>query len=55
MWKVYLKLLNSIAMEDARKPVYESPALRLIEMNLEVDFTLSDPTITPPFEDDQDW
>ena len=42
-------------MEEARKPVYESPSLRLIAMNLEVNFTLSDPNITPPYEDDQDW
>jgi hypothetical protein len=42
-------------MEEVRKPVYESPALRLIAMNLEVNFTLSDPIVTPPFEDDQDW
>ena len=42
-------------MEDARKTAYESPTLRLIEMKLEVNFTLSDPTIDPPYEDEQDW
>lgn len=42
-------------MEDARKPAYDTPAIRLIEVNLEVNFTLSDPTINPPYEDEQDW
>ena len=42
-------------MEEVRKPVYESPALRLIAMNLEVNFTLSDLILDPPYEDEQDW
>ena len=42
-------------MCTSEKPAYETPAIRLIEMKLEVNFTLSDPTITPPYEDEQDW
>lgn len=42
-------------MRSTEKPAYETPAIRLIEMKLEVNFTLSDLTITPPYEDEQDW
>ena len=42
-------------MRTTEKPAYETPAIRLIEMKLEVNFTLSDPKIDPPYDDEQDW
>ena len=47
--------LFNLTMEEARKTIYESPSLRLIAMDLEVNFTLSDPTITSPYENELDW
>ena len=47
--------LNELVMRTTEKPAYETPVIRLIEMNLEVNFTFSDLTIIPPYEDEQDW
>ena len=42
-------------MNSTNKALYAAPAVRLIETDLEVNFTLSAPTLTTPYEDEQDW
>ena len=34
---------------------YEAPAVRLIALNPDENFVLSDLTLTTPYEDEQDW
>ena len=42
-------------MKNPNKAPYAAPAVRLIGMEMEVNFTLSDLTLTTPYEDEQDW
>ena len=42
-------------MNSSNKTLYAAPVVRLIETDLEVNFTLSDLILDPPYEDEQDW
>lgn len=42
-------------MLRSKNPLYAAAAVRLIELNPDEYFVLSDPTVFPPYEDEQDW
>lgn len=52
---VFLNKIKKRIMNSTNKALYAAPAVRLIETDLEVNFTLSAPTLTTPYEDEQDW
>ena len=43
------------AMSNSNKTPYAAPVVRLIGMEPEGNLALSDPELTSPYDDEQDW